>query len=66
MSTLGSLSRCTGSSAEASRSWSTRRRADAMAPDDPVSAELRIYLAEHIPDDTHHDEWVLKDLEVVG
>jgi hypothetical protein len=37
-----------------------------MVQDDPVSAELRIYLAEHIPDDMHHDEWVLKDLEVLG
>jgi hypothetical protein len=36
-----------------------------MAQHDPVSAELRIDLAEHIPDNMHHDEWC-KDLEVLG
>ncbi len=43
-----------------------RARADAMAEDDPVSARLAIYLAQHIPEEMHHDEWALNDLEVLG
>jgi pyrroloquinoline quinone (PQQ) biosynthesis protein C len=39
----------------------SRRRAHA----DPVAAELAEYLAEHIPQEMHHDDWLLEDMEVL-
>jgi Iron-containing redox enzyme len=33
---------------------------------DPVSAGLAEYLAHHIPEEMHHDDWLLEDLEVLG
>jgi hypothetical protein len=44
----------------------TRERAHAMAPEDPVAAELVDYLAEHIKEERDHDEWLLCDLEAIG
>jgi hypothetical protein len=41
-------------------------RADRMAKDDPVSAQLAMYLANHIPEELHHDEWALSDLDALG
>jgi hypothetical protein len=43
-----------------------RDRAAAMATDDPVSAAVARYLADHIPEELDHDEWLLEDLEVLG
>ena len=43
-----------------------RDQALALAADDPVAAELAAYLEHHIPEELHHDEWLLDDLEVVG
>jgi Iron-containing redox enzyme len=43
-----------------------RAQAETMAKDDPVSAELAPYLAEHITEEMHHDEWLLNDLEALG
>jgi Iron-containing redox enzyme len=42
-----------------------RARIMTMAKD-PVSAGVTSYLAEHIPEELDHDEWLLKDLEVLG
>jgi hypothetical protein len=42
------------------------KRAEELAPDDPVSASLAPYLAEHIPEERDHDEWLLDDLQVLG
>ena len=33
---------------------------------DPVAAGLADYLAEHIEEERHHDEWLLEDLAVLG
>lgn len=33
---------------------------------DPLSAGMFEYLSHHIPEEMHHDDWVLEDLEVVG
>jgi hypothetical protein len=33
---------------------------------DPVAACLAEYLSSHIPEELHHDEWLLEDLEVLG
>jgi hypothetical protein len=35
-------------------------------PTDPVAAELAEYLEDHIPEELHHDEWLLDDLETLG
>jgi pyrroloquinoline quinone (PQQ) biosynthesis protein C len=43
-----------------------RERAEDQARDDPVSAGLARYLAEHIPEERDHDEWLLEDLEAIG
>jgi hypothetical protein len=43
-----------------------RGQAQAAAAADPVSAALAPYLEEHIPEELHHDEWLLDDLEVLG
>lgn len=34
--------------------------------DDPVATGLVEYLAEHIPEEAEHDEWLLEDLELIG
>lgn len=34
--------------------------------DDPLSPHLQQYLERHIPEEQHHDDWVLGDLEVLG
>ncbi len=33
---------------------------------DPVAAALASYLEQHIPEELHHDEWLLEDIEVLG
>lgn len=33
---------------------------------DPVAADLAGYLDQHIPEEMHHDEWLLEDLEGLG
>lgn len=33
---------------------------------DPLSAGMFDYLSHHIPEEMHHDDWVLEDLEVLG
>ncbi len=39
-------------------------RTDAHA--DPVAEGLQAYLEKHIPEEMHHADWVLEDLEVLG
>jgi hypothetical protein len=34
--------------------------------DDPVAIGLAEYLEHHIPEEMHHDDWLLEDLEVLG
>jgi hypothetical protein len=34
--------------------------------DDPIARDLEAYLAQHIPEEMHHDEWLLEDLETLG
>lgn len=41
-------------------------RARSLADADAVAAALADYLPEHIPEEMHHDEWLLEDLEVLG
>lgn len=43
-----------------------RDRAGELAADDPTCAALSAYLAQHVPEERHHDEWLLDDLEVLG
>lgn len=43
-----------------------RRRADEMAAFDPVAAGVARYLAQHIPEELHHDEWLLDDMIALG
>lgn len=43
-----------------------RERALALPPEDPVRELLAAYLGEHIPEELHHDEWLLDDLESIG
>ncbi len=43
-----------------------RDRAAHLAADDPLCATLAAYLAHHVPEERHHDEWLLDDLEVLG
>jgi len=33
---------------------------------DPLTAGMFRYLTHHIPEEAHHDDWVLDDLEVLG
>ncbi len=33
---------------------------------DPLAAGMFRYLSHHIPEEMHHDDWVLEDLEVLG
>jgi hypothetical protein len=44
----------------------TRERAARMASHDRVAAGLAQYLVKHIPEELHHDEWFLEDLEALG
>jgi hypothetical protein len=41
-------------------------RARSMAGTDPVALRVAEYLEGHIPEEMHHDEWLLDDLEVLG
>jgi hypothetical protein len=34
--------------------------------DDPVASGLADYLTHHIPEEMHHDDWLLEDLQVLG
>jgi hypothetical protein len=43
-----------------------RERALTMGETDPVAAGLADYLGTHIPEEMHHDDWLLRDLEVLG
>ena len=43
-----------------------RRKAEELAPSDPVARAVEAYLAHHIPEELHHDDWLLDDLEVLG
>jgi hypothetical protein len=43
-----------------------RDRAAALAEHDPVCAALAAYLAHHVPEERHHDDWLLDDLDVLG
>lgn len=40
--------------------------AEALAPADPVAAQLAPYYHRHAREEMHHDEWVLEDLAVLG
>jgi hypothetical protein len=35
-------------------------------PSDPLTPGLASYLERHIPEEMHHDEWILDDLEALG
>jgi len=35
-------------------------------PEDAVAAGLAEYLSEHIPEEMHHDDWLLEDIGVFG
>jgi hypothetical protein len=43
-----------------------RRRAEELAPFDPVAAGVAAYLAHHIPEEIGHDEWMLDDIVALG
>lgn len=43
-----------------------RQRAAQIATGDPVAAGLARYLARHVLEELHHDEWFLEDLEALG
>jgi hypothetical protein len=43
-----------------------RREAQARAASDPVARAVESYLARHIPEELHHDDWLLDDIEVLG
>jgi pyrroloquinoline quinone (PQQ) biosynthesis protein C len=43
-----------------------REHASRIAAEDPVADGLATYLAKHIPEELHHDEWFLEDLEALG
>ena len=43
-----------------------RDRAAALAPEDPVSAGLAVYLAKHEEEERGHDDWLLEDLARLG
>lgn len=42
------------------------KSARAQPRSDQVAPLLAEYLARHIPEELHHDEWTLEDLEVLG
>jgi hypothetical protein len=41
-------------------------RAEAMAHTDPVAEGVAAYLAQHVEEERHHDDWLLEDLELMG
>ena len=41
-------------------------RAQADFQDDALGTALATYLAQHIPEEVDHDDWLLEDLEVLG
>jgi hypothetical protein len=43
-----------------------RARAEELAAHDDVAAHLATYLAHHIREERHHDDWLLDDLEALG
>lgn len=43
-----------------------RDRAAELAATDATCTALAAYLAQHVPEERHHDEWLLDDLEVLG
>ncbi len=43
-----------------------RRAAEERAGSDPVAAGMAAYLARHIPEELHHDDWLLDDIEALG
>ncbi len=43
-----------------------RRAAEARSASDPVAAGVAAYLARHIPEELHHDDWLLDDIEALG
>jgi Iron-containing redox enzyme len=56
-----SISRATTTVMEAAYAVA-RRRSDC----DPVAACVAEYVSRHIPEELHHDEWLLADLEALG
>jgi len=44
----------------------TLQRCRQMEDHDAVAAALAPYLAQHIKEEMHHDEWLLEDLELLG
>ena len=43
-----------------------RDRAGGLSAEDRAAAPLAVYLDEHIPEELHHDEWLLDDLAAIG
>ena len=43
-----------------------REQAESLSAGDPVAEKLAAYLEQHIPEELHHDEWLLDDLAVLG
>lgn len=43
-----------------------RCEAEARAAADPVARAMAAYLARHIPEELHHDDWLLDDLVALG
>ena len=43
-----------------------RRKAEELAGSDPVAAGVADYLAHHIPEELHHDDWLLDDIVALG
>jgi hypothetical protein len=43
-----------------------RRRAEELSASDPVAAGVADYLARHIPEELHHDDWLLDDIVALG
>ncbi len=43
-----------------------RRRAEELATSDPVARGVAAYLAHHIPEELHHDDWLLDDMVALG
>lgn len=37
-----------------------------LSSHDPVAGGIATYLAQHIPEEMHHDDWLLDDLAVLG
>src|SRR5262245_41758446 len=42
------------------------RRCLELQDKDPVAAAMAPYLAQHILEEMHHDDWLLDDLETIG